>query len=62
MCFFLDCDGEDVTCPHCGAKWHVDWITEYGDPLLGEHDTECPRCHKPFSFSVYHEYNSWAKP
>ncbi len=50
--------GDDLLCPHCKAKISVEWETEYGDPLVGEHSSECPKCYKEFRWSVYHEYTS----
>jgi DNA-directed RNA polymerase subunit RPC12/RpoP len=57
--FSLTYDGDSLKCPHCGTIFGVKWDTEYGDPLVGEHKSECIRCKKEFHFSVYHEYKTW---
>ena len=59
MMFRLEGGGSDIKCPHCEKSYDVDWDTEYGDPLVGEHEADCPECEKEFHFSVYHKYSSW---
>ena len=59
MLFRLDYNGEGITCPHCKTKFGVEWDTEYGNPIIGEHEVDCLKCGKQFNFSVYNEYNSW---
>lgn len=62
MCFLLTfscCVDSHIHCPHCKAGFDVDWITEYGEPLIGEHEATCLKCNKQFNFSVYNQYNSW---
>jgi uncharacterized C2H2 Zn-finger protein len=55
--FHFDYDGEqDVTCPHCAAKFHVTWDTDYGDPLIGDHSEECPKCGKLIHFEAVITY------
>lgn len=58
MLFTLNFDG-GMECPHCKTSIGVKWETEYGDPLIGEHEAECPQCEKKFNFSVFHEYTTW---
>ena len=53
--------GGDVKCPHCQNDFNVEWDTEYGDALLGEHDDAiCPNCNKQFTLGVYYTYYSHA--
>ena len=59
MMFRLTYNGGDVQCPHCQKGFAVEWDTEYGDSLVGEHETECLECNKSFNFSVYHQYSSY---
>jgi len=53
---FFYTGGDDVSCPKCGRKYDVEWNTEYGDPLVGEHKGKCPNCGAEIEFGVYHEY------
>ena len=47
------CHGGDFKCPHCQTGLDViDWKTEYGDPLVGEHTTQCPECNGIFELDV----------
>ncbi len=46
-------------CPHCAAGLEIEWSTEYGEPMIGDHSDKCPKCEKPFSFSVRHEFTAW---
>ena len=60
MSFFVhlearDCD-YDVKCHECKQTFHVEWSTEYGEPLIGEHTVTCPKCGASISFGVYHQY------
>jgi transcription initiation factor IIE alpha subunit len=44
--FYLESDSypSDLQCPCCHTDYAVVWQTEYGDPIFGQHDTECPSC------------------
>jgi hypothetical protein len=47
----------DVQCPHCKAKFRVDWDgTEYGDASVGEYAEPCPKCRQEFTFTVNVQY------
>jgi hypothetical protein len=50
--------GDHLLCPHCGAKISVEWETEYGDPVVGDCTSECPKCEKPFNWNVRIQYTS----
>lgn len=41
----------DVKCPFCHCEIDVEWTTEYGDPLPGDHSGKCPECNKEFEFN-----------
>jgi len=59
--FRLTYDGGDIECPKCKTSFAVgDWNTEYGDPMLGDHETKCLKCGTPFHFSVNITFKSWA--
>lgn len=47
------CYGAEVECPHCKKGWGVEWDTDDGQALPGDHDVRCPGCNKEFSFDVY---------
>lgn len=51
--------GDDVKCPKCKTQYDVDWHTEYGDPLVGEHTGECPnlQCGAFVSFECHIKYS-----
>lgn len=57
--FNLNYNGGDVECPHCKKSFGVTWDTEFGDPLMGEHDTLCLECGTSFTFQVSIQYHSW---
>ena len=41
--------GSDFNCPKCGKGLDAhNWDTEYGDPMHGDFDVECPNCHTNF--------------
>ena len=56
--FYLEIVGfpDDIKCENCSHNFHVYWNTEYGDPIIGDHSTFCPKCGKPISFEVYYTY------
>ncbi len=58
MFFHIDI-GDDLECPFCKEHFGIEWNTEYGDPLFGEHKTKCLNCKKEFGFNVYIEYKSF---
>lgn len=41
-----------LRCPHCQCGIDVEWTTEYGDPLPGDHSGRCPECGKEIEFNV----------
>ena len=45
-------DGSALVCPHCDSQLSIDWTTEYGNPLEGDHYAQCPTCDNQFIFSV----------
>ena len=48
-------DLTEFNCNNCGAGLCLsNWNTEYGDPLCGEYDIECPDC--SHEFNVYVEW------
>lgn len=55
----LTTGGSDFKCPECEAGLDVEWDTEYGDPLLGQHEWEkCPACDKRIGFECWTEYRA----
>ncbi len=61
--FFLErglCD--QILCPYCGTGHDIEWTTEYGDPIPGDHVAHCInyKCEKDFVFhcSVVTTYRS----
>ena len=36
--------GHNFICPCCQTPLKIEWDTEYGDPIIGEEDFECPDC------------------
>jgi hypothetical protein len=46
--------GGNVKCPHCNNVMDIQWETEYGDPVMGEHIARCMKddCDKTFTFDV----------
>ena len=55
--FSFEC-GNDIVCNSCKSQWDVDWDTEYGDPCIGEHYGDCPKCGKRIDFGCYIEYTT----
>jgi hypothetical protein len=43
---------EDLQCPHCQTHIEIEWTTEYGDPMPGDYNENCPECGKSISFNV----------
>ena len=52
--FHLDRDTypSDLQCPWCQTAYSVNWQTEYGDVIFGQHDVECPNCGHEFIMRV----------
>ena len=52
--FYLDPDTHPsaLECPECDTSYEVGWWTEYGEPVFGEHDVECPNCGHEFTMLV----------
>ena len=44
--------GCSIQCPLCKGYLDIEWLTEYGDPLYGEHEATCPSCNKNFNLVV----------
>ena len=42
----------DLKCPHCKKFSDVVWDTEYGDPLAGEAQANCPHCGESIQFET----------
>ncbi len=44
--FYLESDAYsgDLECPCCHTSFAVGWYTEYGEPITGQHDVDCPSC------------------
>jgi hypothetical protein len=59
--FNLTSGDDNMKCPHCGQQLGIEWDTEYGDPLLGEHDAICPDCGKQFAFIATITYDTWRR-
>lgn len=45
-------------CPNCDTEIRIDWNTEYAEALMGDHQSDCPKCSKTFNFGVRAEYYS----
>ena len=52
--FYLEPDvyADDLECPACNMTFVVNWQTEYGEPIYGEHDIECLCCGYEFVMRV----------
>lgn len=49
----------DFKCPECDTPILVEWDTEYGDPIIGQHTWEkCPECNKRIGFECLTEYRA----
>jgi hypothetical protein len=57
MLFHLDYNGDDIYCEKCETRFHINWGTEYGDPLFGDHSTKCLKCGNIIHFEVYIQYS-----
>jgi transposase-like protein len=43
----------DINCPHCNQGHDIqEWMTEYGDPLVGEQNVECIECQQSFTLET----------
>lgn len=51
------CVDSDIRCPKCKMGYNVEWDTEYGEPMFGEHEATCPECDHVWKFEVYIEYS-----
>ena len=60
--FYLIGGHDDLICPACKHTYDVEWDTEYGDPLVGEHAAKCINCGAVIEFGVYYEYTQPNKP
>jgi hypothetical protein len=46
----------DIACSECEEFYSVVWLTDNQQPVAGEYEVLCPKCHKLIGFGVSLEY------
>ena len=50
--FHLLAAGSDIKCPYCKYAFDVEWDTDYGIPVMGDHAVTCIECDRLINFHV----------